>query len=417
MRPRPPYTQQSGLEGHPGTILTLALTTDGKTLVTGGSDGTRLWHSRNFRAIARPATVGVRGATTVVVCTRRADEPIDVIFSGTARGYFFCWRNRNGVWEETFARQISEPADITGIAFDATTNRLVLCSAACMVQAWGSVKGDTGRAHLLQIFSRKITNFAPRAVAFAAFDGSKDKDILVFGQNDIGPIYKLRGKTGETIESFLVGGQIGDATVDWNTGLFLIDNVFCGPSLWRYVDSSRVRTYSIPSTREVYRIRNVRFGEAATIVVCGSDDGHVNVFDLQTGKHIQQLDIGTSEWVQVVATAEIDGIPTVFAAPSREDGDMELCVWKRLEPKPKKASGSGRSSIWLLLLNVVIVCCGIGFVIQNAGFGASMVQTMVGPILGSNMASVQAATMHAGSSTGEGGEGGSAPAVELYSIL
>jgi hypothetical protein len=34
----PEYTRQPGLENHPGTILALALTTDGKTLVTGGQD-------------------------------------------------------------------------------------------------------------------------------------------------------------------------------------------------------------------------------------------------------------------------------------------------------------------------------------------------------------------------------------------
>lgn len=35
---RPDYTRQRGLENHPGTILALALTADGKTLVTGGQN-------------------------------------------------------------------------------------------------------------------------------------------------------------------------------------------------------------------------------------------------------------------------------------------------------------------------------------------------------------------------------------------
>jgi hypothetical protein len=81
----------------------------------------------------------------VVVCIRRVDEPVNVIFSGTSNGFFFCWRNHRGVslgmtmtsastyvpkvWEETFARQIDDPTDITGIAFDTSTNRLILCSS------------------------------------------------------------------------------------------------------------------------------------------------------------------------------------------------------------------------------------------------------------------------------------------------
>ncbi|KAJ7733434.1 hypothetical protein DFH07DRAFT_724321, partial [Mycena maculata] len=268
-----------------------------------GSDGTRLWDPTTFKAITRPAPVGARGATTVVVCIRRVDEPIDVIFSGTSHGFFFCWRNRKGVWEETFARQIDEPTDITGIAFDTSTNRLILCSSGGKVQAWGCLKNESGRAHLTRVFSRDIDNLAPRAIAFAAFDSGKDKDVLVFGQNDIGPIYKLRGKSGETLEEWSVGGPIGDARVDWNLGLFLVDDIFAGPLLWRYVDYTRVRTYPIRSTRDYYRVRNVRFGEGSTIIVCGCDYGRVYIFDLQTGERLEKLNIGTPEWVQVVAVS------------------------------------------------------------------------------------------------------------------
>ncbi|KAJ7913675.1 WD40-repeat-containing domain protein [Mycena leptocephala] len=352
--PRPPYIPQPGLLRHPGTILALALTTDGGTLVTGGSDGTRLWNPKTFRTITRPAPAGVRGATTVVVCIRRVDEPVDVIFSSTSNGFFFCWRRRNGVWEETFARQIDEPTDITGIAFDTSTNRLILCSSGGKVQAWGCLRDDSGRAHLSRVFSRNIANFAPRAIAFAAFDSSKDKDILVFGQNDIGPIYKLRGKSGETLEEWSVGGPIGDARVDWNLGLFLLDDIFAGPSLWR----------------------NVRFGEGSTVIVCGCDHGRVYIFDLHTGERMERLDIGTPEWVQVVATAEIDGVATVFAAPARsEDGDVELFVWKRLEPELDVAPNDWRAS-WMNLFNILIIFCCVGFVYQNAGYGAYALRKM-----------------------------------------
>ncbi|KAJ7214532.1 hypothetical protein GGX14DRAFT_392555 [Mycena pura] len=353
--PRLPYIPQPGLARHPGTILALALTTDGKTLITGGSDGTRLWDPETFRMIKRPTSVGVRGPTTVVVCIRRVDEPVDVIFSGTSNGFFFCWRNRRGVWEETFARQIAqqndEPTDITGIAFDTSTNRLILCSSGGKVQAWGCLRDQSGRAHLTRVFSRDIVNFAPRAIAFAAFDSSKDKDILVFGQNSIGPIYKLRGRNGETLEEWSVGGPIGDARVDWNLGLFLLDDVVAGPSLWRYVDYTRVRMYPIRSTRARYRIRN-------------------------TGDRLERLDIGTSEWVQVVATAEIDGVSTVFAAPARrEDNDAELFVWKRQEPELDVARDDWRSK-WLNLVNIIIICCCVGFVYQNAAYGAYVLRKM-----------------------------------------
>lgn len=154
--------------------------------------------------MARPATAGVRGATTVLLCVRRVDEPVDVIYSGTANGYIFCWRNRKGVslefshllmstnltkkWEETFAFQIDEPKDITGIAFDASTNRLIICSSGGRVVAWGAIRDESNRVHMSKVFSRKIEDFEPRAITFAGFDSSKDKDILLFGENHTGPM-------------------------------------------------------------------------------------------------------------------------------------------------------------------------------------------------------------------------------------
>ncbi|KAF8203421.1 WD40-repeat-containing domain protein [Mycena galopus ATCC 62051] len=363
---RPDYTRQRGLENHPGTILALALTADGKTLVTGGSAGTRAWDAKRLSMMARPATAGVRGATTVLLCVRRVDEPVDVIYSGTANGYIFCWRNRKGKWEETFAFQIDEPKDITGIAFDASTNRLIICSSGGRVVAWGAIRDESNRVHMSKVFSRKIEDFEPRAITFAGFDSSKDKDILLFGENHTGPIYKLRGKTGEVIEEWTVGSPIGDAQVDWKEGVVLFDDIFTGPSLWRYHDYTQVKMYFISATRDYGRIRNVRFAEGATAVVCGSDHGLVYIFNLQMGERLQRLDTETGEWVQTVATAEVDGVSTVFAAPTRsEDGDVELCVWKRLEPELEATPSTFWKTIWLYLIRIIVACCCIGFLVQN----------------------------------------------------
>jgi len=92
----------------------------------------------------------------------------------------------------------------------------------------------------------------------------------------------------------------GDAQVDWKEGLVLFDDIHSSPSLWRYHDYTRIRMFYISSTRAYGRIRNVRFAEGGRAVVCGSDHGLVYIFDLQTGKRLQKLDIGTNEWVQVV---------------------------------------------------------------------------------------------------------------------
>lgn len=129
----------------------------------------------------------------------------------------------------------------------------------------------------------------------------------------------MRGKTGEVVEEWTVGSPMyvslvkifgrpcsipipsGDAQVDWKEGVVLFDDIFTGPSLWRYHDYTRVKMYFISATRDYGRIRNVRFAEGATAVVCGSDHGLVYVFNLQTGERLQRLDTETGEWVQTVA--------------------------------------------------------------------------------------------------------------------
>jgi hypothetical protein len=48
-------------------------------------------------ALPRPSAAGVRGATVVLIWAFQADEPQDVLYSGTQNGYFFGWRQNDEV--------------------------------------------------------------------------------------------------------------------------------------------------------------------------------------------------------------------------------------------------------------------------------------------------------------------------------
>jgi hypothetical protein len=66
----------------------------------------------------------------------------------------------------------------------------------------------------------------------------------------------------------------------------------------------------------------------------------------------------------------------VFAAPARsKDGEVELFVWKRLEPELDVAPNDWRLT-WMNLFNVIIICCCVGFVYQNAGYGSYALRKM-----------------------------------------
>ncbi|KAJ7742929.1 WD40-repeat-containing domain protein [Mycena maculata] len=358
---RLPYVQHQGIARHPGSVLTLAVTENGTILASGGSQGTRLWNIADMSVIQRPSGASVRGATLVVIWARQADEAHNVLYAGTQNGYFFCWRQEDGVrvFEETFVIQMPEPGEITAMAFDSTNNRLCLCSRNDMVQSWAISKDPlTGKwTHL------KFSRLAPQAITFAAFDNSQDRDIIVLGFHNNGPIYTIRGKTGETASDWSVGAKIGDAAFHWKDGVFCLDDPTSGPALFRLSDQIKSKTYEIGCTRVNARPRKVRFGEHGTTLVCGSDHGCVYVFDTRSSEKLATLSVGSTEWVQVVATAEVEDVSVIFAAQTRGlDCSEEIFVWKRAQPV-RKMGTLWETLIWIAKALVVLGC--VAFVYQN----------------------------------------------------
>ncbi|KAF8205160.1 WD40-repeat-containing domain protein [Mycena galopus ATCC 62051] len=363
---RLPYVQHRGVETHPGSVLTLAASEDGAILASGGSQGTRLWNVADMSVLPRPSGAGVRGATVVVIWAFQADEAQDVLYSGTQNGYFFGWRQKDGVFEETFVIQMADPGEITAMAFDSTNNRLCLSSRKDIVQSWKIAKDpQTGKMLPTNIFSRRFPRLSPQAITFAAFDNSQDRDIIVLGLHNSGPICTIRGRTGELASQWVVGGKIGDAAFNWKDGVFCLDDPMSGPSLFRFSDQTKTRTYEIEHIRKNNRPRNVRFGDQGSTLICGSDHGCVYVFDTRSGEKLAALSVGTTEWVQVIATAEIDGVPVIFGAQTRAlDFSEEIFVWKRAQPA-RKAS-TGRDQTTLIMKALVVLGC-MAFVYQNVG--------------------------------------------------
>jgi len=85
--------------------------------------------------------------------------------------------------------QMPDPGEITAMAFDSTNNRLCLCSRNDMVQSWKIAKDPlTGKWVPTNVFSVKVSRLSPQAITFAGFDNSQDRDIIVFGMHNSGPM-------------------------------------------------------------------------------------------------------------------------------------------------------------------------------------------------------------------------------------
>ncbi|KAJ7838147.1 hypothetical protein B0H13DRAFT_2367697 [Mycena leptocephala] len=346
---RLPYVRHRGVNTHPGSVLTLAVTEDGKILASGDkwSQGTRLWNVADMSVIQRPSGAGICGATLVTIWAHQADEAHD-----------------DGLFEETFIIQMPDPGEITAMAFDSTNNRLCLCSCNDMVQSWTISKDPlTGKWMPTNIFSRRFPRLAPQAITFATFDNSQDRDIIVLGFHNGGPIYTIRGKTGETASDWLVGAKIGDTAFNWRDGVFCLDDPTSGPALFCLSDQMKSEIYEIDRTQKNGRPRKVRFGEHGSTLICGSDHGCMYIFDTRSGERIATLSVGSTEWVQVVTTMEVDDVSVIFAAQTRAlDFSEEIFVWKRAHREWET------STVWekmVIVAKVLVVLGCIVFVYQN----------------------------------------------------
>lgn len=78
------------------------------------------------------------------------------------------------------AFQTTTQSEITRVAYDATSNRLAICSRACAVLMF-QLDGDDG---LKDQYGLILKNFLPKCVAFGKFNNERDaRSLLVFGMN------------------------------------------------------------------------------------------------------------------------------------------------------------------------------------------------------------------------------------------
>ncbi|KAJ7150594.1 hypothetical protein C8R43DRAFT_1128061 [Mycena crocata] len=114
-------------------------------------------------------------------------------------------------------------------------------------------------------------------------------------QNELESQLQLRGHSGKTAEEeWSLGAKIGDAAFNWKEGVFCVDDPASGPALFRISNHIKSRTYEIDRERRINRPRvRVRVRHPLRQSIRDSERGIV------------------PKWVQVVTTAEIDGVPVI----------------------------------------------------------------------------------------------------------
>ncbi|KAJ7924675.1 WD40-repeat-containing domain protein [Mycena leptocephala] len=337
------YILQSKLRGHAGGIVRLRATEDGRLLASGGTDGTKVWDLSTMRELRSPKSPEIRGASTALVWIKREDDLGEALFYGTQNGQLGL-----AVFEEISCVRVVNPAEITGLAFDAPSTRLAVCHRGGMVQVYAL--GST--MSLKEVFSLELKNVAPRAIAFGQMHGN-DRDIMVFGLYG-GDIYTLRGNNGSAVgKPWNVGALIGDIALDVRKGVLCMDEPSSGTNLYHLEDHTHVKTFPVAVTKQT-RLRQVDFLDECKFIVSGSDHGIVYVFDRRSGDIVDELRVDPREWVQTVAAADCAGVSTIFAAKSRDlVGSNENFIWRKKSKKRFSAVGIACGRLILELFFVV----------------------------------------------------------------
>lgn len=103
--------------------------------------------------------------------------------------------------------------------------------------------------------------------------------------------------------------------VNARKGVFCIDDPCQGVGLFRLDTGTRIRTFPITVTKS-QRPRQVSFAEECSVIVSGSDHGVVYLFNRRSGDMLDELNIGTDEWIQTVTVSAVNAQLSFYLTPS-----------------------------------------------------------------------------------------------------
>ncbi|KAJ7809353.1 hypothetical protein B0H13DRAFT_2385257 [Mycena leptocephala] len=175
----------------------------------------------------------------------------------TINGYLVTWQQSAGQegFHEVFCRRLTQPSEVTALAFDTLSGRLAVCTYNSVVQVYAMRSLSPPQ----KLFAVNIDNFVPKSIHFGAIRGN-EREILVFGGRD--------GKMRSHFDRYLGDRQLLGAMGNWR--------LHYGAVLYRLHDHRQIKKFPVPVTKQ-NRPRQVHYGDDSKVIVIGSDHGIVYV--------------------------------------------------------------------------------------------------------------------------------------------
>jgi serine/threonine protein kinase len=273
------------LQGHEKSVLSVAITPDGKTIASSGDNGKiRLWNLATGKLISSLNTYSQQVNAVVISPDGK------ILVSGSDDSTIKIWNLVTGKQIRTLTGH-SDSVHALAISFDSQT--LVSGSDDNTIKIWDLATGEQIRTLRGHKFWVRSVSMSPDGVMLAS--GSFDKTIKIWNLTKGYSIRTLEGnyQTVTTVAISPDGKTLASASRDVYDGLRTI-------KLWNLATGKEIRTLAGHSNT----ITTVAFSADGKILASGSRDRTIKLWNLATGEEILTLKGHTNTVTSVAFTPD-----------------------------------------------------------------------------------------------------------------
>ncbi|KAH9478857.1 hypothetical protein JR316_0009319 [Psilocybe cubensis] len=322
------------LRDQKGPITSLAFSPSGKYLASGGISQLTIWDLEKRRVLeTSPQSYYERSEISTICWVTRTKEGFDILSYGNAKGFlvFLIHRPSQDRFDVLHAARVALGGEITCIAVKAESSNVEISRIALgtrdkciMVFTFNPTTKELVPIHSITYGDGQGT--IPKAMAF---DNNTRADLYVFGLYD-GGLYRYDGKDMSEISKHQLGSQIGNAVIDIERKICVIDNVRNGFSVYQVDLGSFVRDLTTRDAKHTFP-KQVALGNDSGLVIGGSDHGLIYIFERDTGKCLKAFKHGRMRGVETIASHDNNnGTITIASASSSVsvNDQQALHIWQ-----------------------------------------------------------------------------------------